>query len=145
MAGLGTRIFTDVIVNVATLNLSGFAEGEAVKMEYNDDRNHLVVGADGHGGRAVSADMSGRFTFKLLSTSNANTKLSALVAMDSLILSGKAVFPIVISYPDSKTIATGIKSWLVKCPDISFHKKEVTETEWVFETHEMISFVGGNE
>ncbi len=74
--------FDNVIVLVAGLPITGFAEGDdVVQLAPRVPRFGLTIGADGNGVAARSADKSGTILLRLQQTSLSHTFLSAQFAL----------------------------------------------------------------
>lgn len=134
---------SQVSVIVAGVILTGFSDGDFIMCEREEDNFFKKVGAQGDVGRARNANKSGSFTFKLLSTSPANTELSSLAAIDDLVNDGLAVFPIAVVDGSGADLAIATQCWLKKAPNINMGK-EVGEREWIFDAADLKIFAGGN-
>jgi hypothetical protein len=133
--------FKKVSVIAGSQPLQGFAEGDAVTIETNEDAWLLLNGADGESTRAKNNNRSGRVTVVLLGSSSSNDYLSALHTADQL--SGNAPFPIMVKDNTGTSLHSAATAWIVKPPAATFGKEASTRT-WIFETDELITFHGGN-
>lgn len=134
---------SQVTVIVGGVILSGFADGDFITCEREEDNFFKRVGGDGQVGRARNANKSGSFTFTLMATSPANEQLSALLAVDDLVNDGLLVFPIAVYDGSGKDLAVATQCWLKKLPNL-VKGKEVGDREWIFDAADMKIFVGGN-
>lgn len=134
---------SQVTVVVGPVILSCFSEGDAIMAERYDDNSSMKVGIDGCVGRARSADKTGFFTFKLLSTGAVNLQLSALFALDNLSQDAGLVLPIAVYDGSGADLAVATQAWLKKMPSMT-KGKEVGENEWIFDCADMKIFLGGN-
>lgn len=130
-----------VSVIVGSQPVGGFADGEFVTVERNEDAFSLLVGADGESTRAKNANRSGKVTIRLLASSASNDYLSELQVADEL--SGNGVFGLMVKDARGTSIYTAATAWINKQPPAAFGKDAGTR-EWVIETDELIAFAGGN-
>jgi hypothetical protein len=115
---------------VPTHRVQGFANGNDVfQAKRNSPSVKPVVGADGKGSVAVTADRSGTLMFKLEQTSPSNKVFAAIMA---LIEGGPATFsPIFIQGLDlyRQDAFAGTFGVITKWPDFS-RGEELAEQEW---------------
>ena len=130
-----------VSVIIGSQPMRGFAEGDFVSVERNEDSWTLLVGADGESTRSKNANRSGKVTITLLASSSSNDYLTQLALADDA--SGRGVFSIMIKDNFGTSIYTAATAWIVKQPARSF-AKEAGSQEWVIETDELIQYSGGN-
>lgn len=73
--------FLNVIMLVNGVEIAGYDEGDdAIAMERLGDSASHMVGVDGEMTVSVSADRTGKFTFRLAQTSTSNAYLSGLIS-----------------------------------------------------------------
>ncbi len=113
-----------VIIGVAPL--SGFADGDFVTVERNEDNWTLLVGADGESTRAKNANKSGKVTIRLMSESVSNDTLSDLQIADEL--GGNAPFGILIKDSLGRSLYTAATAWINKQPPAAFGKDTPADT-----------------
>ncbi len=130
-----------ISVVIGSQPIHGFADGDFVAVERNEDDWTLLVGADGESTRAKNANKSGKITLTLLASSASNDYLSDLQKADEL--SGTATFGALIKDSFGTSIYSAATLWCVKQPPATFSKDAGTR-EWVFETDELIQYAGGN-
>jgi len=121
--------------------ISGFADGESIKITHNEDAMTLQIGSQGHGTRTKNANKSGRLELVLQQTSESNAVLQAFATQDRV--SGNAFFPMLVKDNSGSDIHTAETMWVVKEPDASYGK-EATSRTWVLETDSLNSFLAGN-
>jgi len=121
--------------------VSGFADGESIKVTHNEDAFTLQVGSQGHGTRTKNANKSGRLELVLQQTSEANAILQGFLTQDRN--SGNGYFPMLVKDNSGSDIHTAETMWVVKQPDASYGK-EATNRTWILETDVMNSFLAGN-
>ena len=138
---LKTYDFAKVAVIVAGNIMSGFADGEVVTVERNEDAFSLQVGAEGEATRSKSNNRSGRSTLVLQQASESNAILSGLFKADEL--AGNGLFPVLIKDNSGNSLHAAEQAWIVKPPAASFGM-ESGSREWVIETDNLQMFDGGN-
>lgn len=121
--------------------ITGFAEGEAITVERDEDSFTLMVGADGDATRAKSNNRSGTVTIRLLQTSESNLILQGFASADEL--SNAGLVPMLIKDNSGNSLFTAEQAWVQKPPAASFGA-EGTEREWVIRTDNLIMVHGGN-
>ena len=121
--------------------ISGFADGEFINVERDEDMFTKVTGADGEVSRAKSNNKMGTMTLTLLGTSASNDILSAFAQADELSNSG--VVPIYIKDSLGTTILFSAEGWVKKMPAFTA-SKEITDRAWVFDLAVVDVFIGSN-
>lgn len=121
--------------------MSGFSDGDMISIERNEDTFTLQMGTDGEGTRSKSNNKSGRFTLSLMQTSAANAALSAIAKLDEIGNAGAV--PVLVKDTSGSSVYSASQAWLVKPPTAELGR-EAAAREWVFETHELKWFEGGN-
>lgn len=121
--------------------ISGFADGESVKVEPNEDAVTLQVGSQGHAVRTHNANKSGKITLILLHTSESNSVLQGFKKTDELSKTG--TFPVLIRDNSGGDLVTCEACWVMKQPSASYGK-EATNKEWVLETHNLRVLLGAS-
>lgn len=108
----GTYSFMDVtatLVGAGTIDLGYGATvaEEGIEWDYETDRGTMTIGADGEGMHVLSANKSGTIKVRLLETSPANAKLTALFNASALSSSawGQMMLTIHNSADDTTTVA----------------------------------------
>lgn len=129
-----------VTVLVSGLPMTNVVEDDFCEVEFNDDFVKLKIGADGEGALSVTNNLSGRFTIRLMSTSESNDLLMGLFAAFQ---NAKTLFPIMVKDLNGTSLHLGALCWPTKIPKRTY-AQEAGAVEWVFETQELISFVGSN-
>lgn len=121
--------------------IAGFADGEFINVERDENTFSKVVGADGEVSRAKSNNRSGILTLTLLQTSASNDILSAIMIADELTNSG--IIPIYIKDSlGTSTLFSG-EGWVQKPPAFTADK-EIGNREWVIDLASVDVFIGGN-
>lgn len=120
----------------------GFQRGTFVSVEYNNDAFSLQVGIDG-ATRSKSNDNSGRVTVTLQQGSPSNDMLSQIHELDKRSPTGSGVKPLMVKDLTGRALHSAATAWIVKAPTAEY-ADESGAREWVFETDNLVSFVGGN-
>lgn len=121
--------------------ISGFADGEFINVERDENMFTKVSGADGEVSRAKSNNKMGTMTLTLMGTSASNDILSAFAIADELTNSG--VVPIFIKDSLGTSILFAAEGWVRKMPAYTA-SKEITDRAWVFDLAAVETFIGGN-
>ncbi len=121
--------------------LSGFADGEQILVEANEDAFSLLMGAQGEGARTRSRDRSARVTVRLLQTSITNDVLSAILALDRL--AGEGILTLMVKDNSGRSLHLAESAWVVREPASPFGD-EAGAREWIFETDHMLHNIAGN-
>ena len=121
--------------------ISGFADGEFINVERDEDMFTKVSGADGEVSRAKSNNKMGTMTLTLLGTSASNDILSAFAVADELSNSG--IVPIICKDSLGTSTLFAGEGWVKKMPAYTA-SKEISTRAWVFDLAEVEIFIGGN-
>jgi len=121
--------------------ITGFMEDSFIEVDRNSDSFTLMVGADGEGARAASADKSAKITIRLLQTSASNDVLTASVISDELTNVGSG--PLMIKDGSGRSLDSAAEAWVTK-PAKKVYSKGIEGREWVLETDALLPFAGGN-
>lgn len=121
--------------------MSGFAEDTAVSVEMNEDLFTLQMGVDGKGTRSRTSNNSARITVSLMQTSVANDILSGIAAVDRA--SGLGIIPLTVKDGSGRTLFAAESAWITRIPTVTLGR-EAGAVEWVLETDNIVSYVGGN-
>ncbi|QLL11702.1 phage structural protein [Pseudomonas chlororaphis] len=114
---------------------------EGITTAMVDDKNTMLIGADGEGMHSLHAGKSGTVTVRLLKTSPQNAKLMALYGAQSISSSlwGQNVITITNSASGD---AIGCRSCAFKkIPDLNY-KKDGDIVEWVFDSIKIDAILG---
>lgn len=139
--GVKTYNPADVVIVVAGIPISGFADGTFLSIGRNNPSFTDGTGADGEGFRSKSNDKSGTATLTLLQTSASNALLSALAALDEA--SGDGIGPLLVKDNSGTSLYSAQTAWIEKPADSEF-AREKSDREWVIKTDLLNVFVGGN-
>jgi hypothetical protein len=134
---------SQVIIVFAGIPLSGFADGTFLSVEQNEDSFTLQIGTDGEGTRSKTNNRSGRVTFTLMQSSQANDLLSALHNLDIRSPNGDGIGPLLIKDNSGRSLFSAEKAWIVK-PPTGEYGREAASREWIVETDHLILQHGGN-
>lgn len=145
MAAGDLRVYDpdQVLVIVAGIPLSGWADGEFVRVEYESDAFEDVCGTDGEVSRSKTNDFRATVTVRLMQTSPSNALLSALHTADRNTPGGVGVGPFLLQDQSGSSLLAGEKCWIRKAPPSSWDRTP-TEREWTIRVARLEQFEGGN-
>lgn len=123
--------------------ISGFADGEFIRIEKESDAFADVVGTDGEVSRSRTNDDRATVTVMLMQTSDSNVLLSALHNLDKETPGGAGVGVLLIRDAQGNSLYTASECWISKEPDVSFDR-EPTSREWTLRCADLIAVHGGN-
>lgn len=138
---LKTYDFKQVAVIIGGRIITGFADGDAVQVERNEDAWSLQVGAEGEATRSKSNNRSGKITLSLQQASESNAILSGFAKADELSNSG--LVPVLVKDNSGNSLYGAEQAWIVKSPAAALGM-ESGNREWVIETDNLQVFEGGN-
>ncbi len=128
-----TKIYDSKEVSVIVAGIpvdSGYADGEFVKIEQNEEDFTMVVGTDGEVTRSKTNNKTAKVTLRLMQTADGNAALSALNRLDKAQSNGAGVGSFLVKDRTSGTIVYQASScWISKPPSVSFDKV-ATAREW---------------
>lgn len=130
----------DIIVTVGGFPIGGWADGEFLSFERNNDAYTQSSGADGDDTRVKSNDKSGTLTLTLSQSSLSNDVLSIFAQLDEKSNSG--IVPVLIKEIGGTTTLFSGNGWVQKMPTLSFGK-EATTRVWPIAMSNSEVFVGG--
>lgn len=121
--------FLDTILLVNSVEISGFDEGDdTILLERINDSAAHKIGSDGEMTVSISADRSGRVTFRLMQSSDSNSYLSGLVTTQE----NGAFVPIFIQFKDTTggDLGSGTQGYITK-PASMTRGTNAGPQEWV--------------
>lgn len=136
-----TYAFKRVVATVAARPITGFAEDQAITIEYDADTWSKTEGCDGEVTRVHQNRKGGKITFFLAASSDLNAYFDGLQKADDVSLFGQV--PIVIVDVLGGTRFMCPQGWIMKDPGHTFNR-ELGVKEWVFDCDEIISSHAGN-
>lgn len=134
----------EVQIIVAGVTVEGFADGDFITIEDDEDAFSLQIGTDGEGARSKTNNRGGTMTISTLQTSAANTLLSALHNLDRNSPGGAGIGPFLCKDGSGNAIYAAEKSWIQKRPSATFGR-EAQAREWLVRTNNLKSNDAGNE
>jgi len=135
-----------ILITVAGIPITGFADGEFCTIERDSDAFQDVVGTDGEVTRSKSNDGRATITIRLMQSSPTNTLLSALHNSDKNAPGGVGVGPFYmqdLSNLVGGTLLVAEKCWIAKAPDSSWDRTP-TEREWKIRVAKLDGLDGGS-
>lgn len=136
----------NVLITVAGIPISGYADGEFCRIEYDTDAFQDVVGTDGEVTRSKSNDGRATITIRLMQSSPVNALLSALHTSDRNASGGVGVGAFYmqdLSNLVGGTLLTAEKCWIAKPPDSGWDRTP-TEREWKIRVAKLDGLDGGS-
>ncbi len=130
-----TVVFGSIIVD-------GYADGEGLSVEFNEDAFSLTVGIDGKAVRNKILNRSARVTLNLLASSATNDALNAVYQLDQVVPNGAGVAPLAIRDHNGRSLLTSPAAWIARPPDFTVDQEAGTRT-WIIDCNPLDSFVGG--
>lgn len=131
-----------VAVIVGSRALTGLADGEFVSVERNADSWVRTTGIHGEVTRAKQNDKSGRITLTLMAASVDNGYMSDLHTTDEL--GGAGTFAVTIRDASGNDLHVAATAWIVKPATAAYAKDASGTRQWVIETDELVTYMGGN-
>jgi hypothetical protein len=107
---------------------SGYADGEFIRIEAEQDAFAAVQGTDGEVTRSKTNNTLFTATLTLMQTSSGNSKLTALHTLDLLADNGAGVGPFLVKDRSGTALAAGV-CWIARPPDPTYDKT-ATSREW---------------
>lgn len=141
MAALRTYAPDLISVIIGDRPITGFADGEGVKVSRKNDSFTHVKGMTGESARTKSNDKSGEITLTLMQTSPDNEYLSQLALEDEI--TGQRPFNILIRDQNGNSLYEAETAWINKPADAMFGK-ELTNREWVIACTDIRMFSAGS-
>jgi hypothetical protein len=119
----------------------------SVKVARDEDSFTKQVGASGEVARARNKNRTGKVTFTVMQTSQANDIFSAAQQIDegriAAGVTGSGYGALEGRDPNGTTVVSAATAWVMKPADAEF-AKELGQREWVLDCAELQMFIGGN-
>jgi hypothetical protein len=131
----------DVKVIFGGYEITGFADGTFVGLEFGSDRFTTMVGADGSVVRTRSADETAKITVTLLQSSASNDVLNAFDAADFEGLTG--ALPFILKDANGNSLYTADKCWISKRPSVEFGK-DLGSRAWELSCDHIFAITGSS-
>lgn len=140
-----TRVYDadQVTVSFGGHILSGYADGEFVRIEQASDDFTDVVGTDGEVSRSKTNDRRATITFILMQTSPSNAVLSAINNLDRVTPGGVGIGALFIRDRQGATLYRSANCWISRPPNPAFGR-EATSREWTLRCDNLIRVDAGN-
>lgn len=138
---LYTFDFKRVSVIVGGIRIQGFADGEGVSVELDDDLYQKVTGADGDVSRARRNGLAASAKLTLMQTSPSNDILSGFAILDRTLNAG--IVPFMIKDLLGTSVIFSAYGWVKKLPAYTAGK-ELSNREWILDLANVEEFIGGN-
>jgi hypothetical protein len=120
-----------VDVIISGFPVSGFQEDAICSFEYDDNFYEIVKGVDGDVSRSRKVARTGKLTLNLMSTSQSNAELTALMTLGTQSGNGTSdVFPVLIRDRNGASLLATDKAWIEKAPNVAYGGK-AGPRDWV--------------
>lgn len=142
---MGFKVYdsNQVKISIAGVPITGgFADGEFVRIERENDAFSDVVGTDGEVTRSKTNDNRATITISLMQTADANLSLSVLHNVDKLTTGGSGVGPVLIEDLNGIAIHESAQSWIMNEPDVTYDR-EAGSREWAIRCSNLIQLIAG--
>lgn len=123
------------------LLLEGYAPGDFLTVERDEDMFTKSVGASGASARAKTNNAGGMITLRLLQTSESNDELSALALLDEQSNLGSGA--LMIKDNSGTMLVVCDDAWIKKLPTVTLGT-EISVKEWVFDCGNLQYNAGSN-
>ena len=134
---MNTYSFLDVVATIVgpggSISIgsgAGVAE-EGISIEFADDLDTMLIGADGKGQHGLSANRSGTITVRLLKTSPVNQQLMAMAEFQSASASTHGQNTLVVTDVSRNDVVTAKQVAFARRPSLQF-AKDPGLNEWRF-------------
>ena len=143
MGDIKPRDLQNCTINFLGVELSGFGEGSAIKIEPAGAAFKSKTGCDGLTVRskAGTKDLY-KVTVTLINASESNAYLSTVHNLDKAADNGAGVGPFIYKDNQGTSLFVGTKAWIETEASVE-EKDEATDREWVFAAVGK-NFIGGN-
>jgi hypothetical protein len=133
-----------VSVTVAGLIImTGYADGEFVRIEQEADDFSDVAGTDGEVTRSKTNDRRATATIILMQSSDGNDLLSQLSNRDRNGPNGAGVGPFLVRDQNGRSVYRAASCWIRRAPNVSFGR-EAGSREWTIRLAKLERVDGGN-
>lgn len=121
--------------------ISGYAEGDAIEIEYDEDSWTYTPSADGGGTRSKTNQLSATITVHLMQTSPANQVLQNAWNADRVGNAGAR--PLLIKDGSGSSLHAAETAYVQKLPAAAYNRA-AGPRDWVLRTQQLITNLGGN-
>lgn len=136
-----THDFNRVKVSVNGVPISGFIDGDAVSIEFDEDEWSKNVGADGQVARVRQNQPGGTITIRLQPTSDSNAILDGFNKADLLTDFAPVSILVVDTLGGSSFFADA--AWVQRDPGATYGR-EPGDKEWIYDCAKIIARHAGN-
>lgn len=128
------------ILVVAGIPVTGFGEGDAFSLEFDEDDWNLTVGADGEDARSYIPNRAGTLTITLMATSLSNDAMNAVRLLDET--TGQGQVPVLIKNINGTESWAAAQAWVQRRSNVSVGR-DVGTREWVIRSGAWLGANGG--
>ncbi len=123
--------------------VGGYAEDSNIMVERGSDSYDLHVGVDNRASRIYKADKTAKVTISLAQTSVSNDILDQLQRNDANARNSSQLFSITVKDGSGRSVYFAQEAWVSKVPNSQFGSG-INMREWIIQSANMDSFIGGN-
>lgn len=120
--------------------VTGFAADAFVSAERTEDTYSMDVGSQGDVTRVRNRNKTGTITVTLQAASPSNDVLSAILALDEALGTGKG--PVMIKDLNGTTLVTSADAWIRRAPTVE-RGSGAANVEWMIDCEKLEMSVGG--
>jgi hypothetical protein len=134
----------EVDIIYGPLKVDGYAEGEFITVDQDEDSFMRVVGSNGEACDSLNANDSTTVTIKLMASSASNVVMSALHTLDKA-TGGRSPQALLVKDRSGNTLWASPSARIWKPAPLSFDK-QVKMLEWQIKTYDQppVNIIGGN-
>lgn len=121
----------------------GYADGEFLTIEQEENDFNIVVGTDGEVTRSKSLTRQAKITINLMQSASSNALLSALNQLDISTANGGGIVPFICKDRQGTSLYFGPQAWIEKPPDVKFDRT-ATPRSWTIRVGSLQRLDGGN-
>lgn len=134
------NLYTLVLAGIP-IPTKGYADGEFIKVERDEDAFTAVVGTDGDVVRAKNHNKMAKVSFTVMQTADINAILATLALIDENSDTGAGVGPFLMKDRGGSTVYAAPESWIEKAPEPTLDKT-VTSRTWIIRIAKLNGFDG---
>jgi len=123
--------------------LGGFMDDSNIMVERGSDSYDLHVGIDNRATRIYKADKTAKVTVNLAQSSVSNDILDQLQRNDANARNSSQLFGVIVKDGSGRSVYHAAEAWVSKVANSQFGSG-LNGREWIIQTANMDSFIGGN-
>jgi len=123
--------------------LGGYMDDSNIMVERGSDSYDLHVGIDNRASRIYKADKTAKITVNLAQTSVSNDILDQLQRNDANARNSSQLFSVIVKDGSGRSVYHAQEAWVSKVANSQFGSG-LNGREWIIQSANMDSFIGGN-